>query len=114
MLLFLSVSCIMGTLGQFKNLSSNNSLVIAVLLAGIGQTLIYEVYYYNLRRNPVWIVKVFLLLMPIVATVVSFIVFGNTMVQKQYIGMGVVLLGALGILMEQKKKNEKAAQAVSC
>jgi drug/metabolite transporter (DMT)-like permease len=111
MLLFITASCIMGTVGQISNLATNNGLFIAVLIAGIGQTSIYEVYYYNLRRNPVWIVKVFLLLMPIVAAVISYMVFGNNMVQKQYIGMLIVLLGAFGILLEQKKKNDKAVSA---
>jgi drug/metabolite transporter (DMT)-like permease len=111
MLLFITASCIMGTVGQISKLAANNGLIIAVLIAGIGQTSIYEVYYYNLRRNPVWIVKVFLLLMPVVAAVVSFLVFGNNMVPKQYIGMLIVLLGAFGILLEQKKKNEKAVPA---
>ncbi len=106
MLLFFVTSVFMGTMGQLGLLARNRPLLIAALAAGLGQTLIYIVYYYNLRRYPVWIVKVFLLLMPIVATIVAFLLFGDVMVTGQYIGMAIVLAGAFGILIEQKKKAE--------
>ena len=48
----------------------------------------------------------FLLLMPIVSAIVSFALFDEVMVKSQYIGMIIVLLGAFGILIEQKKKGE--------
>lgn len=104
MILFFVSSLIMGTLGQLKHLAENKSTLIATIIAGLGQTLVYIVYYYNLRRYPVWIVKVFNLLMPIVSAIISFVLFKETMEKNQYIGMVVVLLGALGILIEQKKK----------
>lgn len=106
MLLFIITSLIMGTMGQLRLLTESRPLLFAALAAGLGQTLIYIVYYYNLRRFPVWIVKVFLLLMPIVATLAAFILFGDVMVTGQYIGIAVVLAGAFGILLEQKKKAE--------
>ncbi|MDF2987667.1 MAG: DMT(drug/metabolite transporter) superfamily permease [Eubacterium sp.] len=106
MILFIVTSVIMGTIGQLGLLAVNRPLLIAALAAGLGQTFIYIVYYYNLRRYPVWIVKVFLLLMPIVATIVAFLLFGDVMVTGQYIGMAIVLAGAFGILIEQKKKAE--------
>jgi drug/metabolite transporter (DMT)-like permease len=106
MLLFTVTSIALGTFGQIFELGEHKNTLFAVLLAGVGQTLIYVVYYYNLRRFPVWIVKVFLLLMPIVSTVVSFLLFGQLMSGNQYAGMGVVLLGAFGVLIEQKRKSE--------
>ena len=107
MILFTISAISMGVFGQLKLLTENKSLLIATLFAGLGQTLIYIVYYYNLRRFPVWIVKVFLLLMPIVAAVIAFILFKDVMVTSQYIGIAIVLSGAFGILIEQKKKAEK-------
>ena len=77
-------------------------LSLALSLAGLGQTLIYVVYYYNLRNYPVWLVKTFLLFMPLVSTLITFVLFGEVMVASQYIGMAVVIAGALGILLEQK------------
>lgn len=106
MIMFIISSIAMGVMGQLKLLATNKTLIIAAMAAAIGQTLVYVVYYYNLRRFPVWIVKVFLLLMPIVATIIAFLLFDQSMVRTQYIGMAIVLLGAFGILIEQKKKSE--------
>lgn len=112
MILFLITSICLGTLGQIKTLADNHGTLLAVCLAGIGQTLIYEVYYYDLRRFPVWIVKVFLLLMPIVASFVCFVLFHETMGAMQYVGVAIVLLAGLGLLTEQKRKAEVENQDV--
>lgn len=104
MLLFMAAALITGTFDQLAVLHRSPETLLAIFLAGIGQTLVYVVYYYDLRRFPVWIVKVFLLLMPIVSAMVSFLLFGETMVMNQYLGMLIVLGGAFGILMEQKRK----------
>ncbi len=107
MLLFTGAALIMGAVGQLGRLAQNKGLLIASLAAGLGQTLVYVVYYYDLKRYPVWIVKVFLLLMPIVAATVSYLLFDERMVRNQYIGMVIVLGGAFGILIEQKKKAQR-------
>lgn len=102
LLYFTAASVIMGTLDQFGVVTREPRAALALALAGLGQTLIYVVYYYNLRNYPVWLVKTFLLFMPLVSTVVTFVLFGEVMVAAQYIGMAVVIAGALGILLEQK------------
>ncbi|MFV0528534.1 MAG: DMT family transporter [Lachnospiraceae bacterium] len=107
MLLFLISSFIMGTVGEIRELANDKGSMIAVLCVGVGQTLVYVVYYYNLRRFPVWIVKVALLLMPIVAALVSYVLFGEEMKSYQYIGMLIVLGGAFGVLLEQRNKAQK-------
>lgn len=104
MLLFIVTSMVLGTFSQIFELGNAPETMAALGFAGFGQTLIYVVYYYNLRRNPVWIVKIFLLLMPIVSAVLGFLLFKETMVFNQYMGAIVVLGGALGVLMEQGKK----------
>ncbi len=101
MVLFIITSWTTGEIAQLPNIFENSYLVGALLLSGLGQTLIYIVYYYNLRRFPVWQVKIFLLLMPIVSALLSFALFGDTMSGIQYLGMAVVLLGAMSILVEQ-------------
>lgn len=104
MILFLVSAFFMGTLDQIKSIASDGGLLLAISCAGIGQTLVYVVYYYNLRNHPVWIVKVFLLLMPVVSMLVTFLLFGTTIKVMQCIGIMVVLCGALGILLEQQRK----------
>ena len=104
MILFTITAWVMGTLGELRLFGTNQFITVALLLAGLGQTLIYIVYYRNLRRFPVWLVKVFLLFMPVVSSIVSFLLFGETLVGTQYIGMAIVIMGAFGILMVQRKK----------
>jgi len=104
MVLFLISATFMGTLSQIERVVENKALLIAILCAGVGQTLVYMVYYHNLRNNPVWIVKVCVLLMPVVSMTVSFLLFGTGIKLIQCLGILIVLGGAFGILTEQKRK----------
>lgn len=113
MIFFIAAVIIHNDFSLIGKLSGDWKLVIAALCAGLGQTGIYLVYYYDLRRFPVWIVKVFLLLMPIVSTLVSLVLFGEKMTINQVLGMFVVLAGAFGILILQKKKSEQGEDAMA-
>ncbi len=73
-----------------------------VPLGGLAQTCIYFFYYRNLRRHEVWIVKLWLLLMPVVSCVIGILFLGETMTVQKYIGVGVVLIGAVVILLREK------------
>ena len=79
-----------------------------VLLGGLSQTGIYFFYYRNLRRHEVWIVKLWLLLMPVLSCVVGVVFFNDGMTVWKYIGIGVVLLGAAIILLRSKLHPEQA------
>ena len=107
LLYFLITSVIMRTLPQAAIVFTDRNAALALMLAALGQTLIYVVYYHNLRHYPVWLVKTFLLLMPIVSTIITFLVFHEKMVRLQYLGMGIVIVGALGILLEQNKEKKR-------
>ncbi|MBR2644083.1 MAG: DMT family transporter [Clostridia bacterium] len=73
-----------------------------VLLGGLAQTCIYFFYYRNLRRHEVWIVKLWLLLMPVVSTLIGVFLLNETLTVQKCIGIGVVLLGAVVILLREK------------
>lgn len=107
LLYFLITSVIMRTLPQAAIVFTDRNAALALILAALGQTLIYVVYYHNLRHYPVWLVKTFLLLMPIVSNIITFLVFHEKMVRLQYLGMGIVIVGALGILLEQNKEKKR-------
>ena len=104
MILFIAASLIMGTVSQLKLFGSDRFVTVSLLIAGLGQTLVYIVYYYDLKKYPVWLVKVFLLFMPIVSATISFIFFSEKLTAEQMTGILVVILGAMGILSEQRKK----------
>lgn len=106
MILFLILSGAMGTLGDLSKITTNHRLLFWSILAGIGQTGIYIVYYYDLRRFPVWLVKTFLLLMPVIAGVLVFLLFNDRMKMTEILGAAIVLGGGLGMLLGERKKLE--------
>lgn len=110
LILFSLTNVIVGGFSEISGMKGKGLLIIS--LAGIGQTLIYQVYYYNLRNVPVWIVKIFLLLMPIVSCLLSYVLFHSTMTVTQLIGMAVVLLGAFFIIFVQKDALKAEESAV--
>lgn len=78
-----------------------------VLLGGLAQTGIYFFYYRNLRRHEVWIVKLWLLLMPVLSCIVGVLFLNEEPTVWKLIGIGVVLLGAVIILLREKLHPEK-------
>ena len=105
--LFILAACFTHQILELGEIPGNQGLTLALLLSGLGQTLIYIVYYYDLRRNPVWLVKVILLLMPLVAALLSWLLFGDGMSPVQLIGMAIVLSGALCILMVHSRRQSQ-------
>lgn len=102
MVYFAAASLFMGTADEIVRAFAGWKSISALLLAAVGQTFIYIVYYHNLRNYPVWIVKTFLLLMPPVSACISFVLFQERLSSGQYFGIAVLIAGALGILSEQK------------
>lgn len=80
-------------------------LFFSLAIGGSMQTLVYIFYYYNLRRLPVWIVKIILLMIPVFTSILSFWVLHDTIGWNQWIGMAIVIWGAGGIIIEQKRKS---------
>ena len=104
MISFMITTTIRSTWGQFSLLLQSPSLVTAVFLAGLGQTGIYLVYYYDLRHFPVWLVKTFLLCMPIVASLISFVLFGERLTGEEILGIIIVLGGGFGMLVSEGQR----------
>ena len=78
-------------------------------LGGLAQTCIYFFYYRNLKRHEVWIVKLWLLLMPIVSTLIGILFLHESMTFEKGIGIAIVLLGAVVILLREKLHSRKEA-----
>lgn len=71
-------------------------------LGGLAQTGIYFFYYRNLRRSEVWIVKLWLLLMPVVSCLLGVVFLREALTPWKLAGIAVVLLGAGIILLRSK------------
>ncbi len=78
-----------------------------VILGGLAQSGIYYFYYRNLARYEVWVVKLYLLLMPIVSCFIGVAFLGETLTVWKLLGIFVVLLGAALILMRDRINRPK-------
>jgi drug/metabolite transporter (DMT)-like permease len=84
-------------------LAGFNSL-LALFIAGIFQVLIYIVYYKSMELFPIWIIRIFLLFMPVYVFIVSLFLFNETFSFIQLLGMLLVLIGIFVIIYSQKRK----------
>jgi len=79
-----------------------------VLLGGLAQTGIYFFYYRNLKHYEVWVVKLYLLLMPVVSCFIGVLFLGEELTLKKTLGILVVLLGAAVILLRSRLHREES------
>ncbi len=73
-----------------------------VALGGLAQTGIYFFYYRNLKHFEVWLVKLYLLLMPVLSCFIGVFFLHEELTAKKLLGILVVLAGAAIILMRAK------------
>lgn len=69
-----------------------------VALGGLAQTGIYFFYYRNLKHFEVWLVKLYLLLMPVLSCFIGVFFLNEELTNKKLLGILVVLAGAAVIL----------------
>ena len=77
-----------------------------VALGGLAQTGIYFFYYRNLKHFEVWLVKLYLLLMPVVSCFIGVFFLHEELTVKKLVGILVVLAGAAVILQRSRINRE--------
>ena len=77
-----------------------------VVLGGLGQTGIYFFYYRNLKHFEVWLVKLFLLLMPVLSCFIGVFFLHEELTVMKMLGILVVLSGAVIILQRGRINHE--------
>ena len=77
-----------------------------VALGGLAQTGIYFFYYRNLRHFEVWLVKLYLLLMPVLSCVIGVFFLHEELTVTKLLGILVVLAGAVVILQRGRINHE--------
>ena len=77
-----------------------------IALGGLGQTGIYFFYYRNLKHFEVWLVKLYLLLMPVLSCFIGVFFLGEELTAKKLLGILVVLSGAAVILLRSRIHHE--------
>ena len=96
------VSTLVTCNGMPKLSGHGGSFWLLVLLGGAAQTMIYFFYYRNLKRHEVWLVKLYLLFMPIVSCFIGVLFLGEQLSAAKIAGIAVVLAGAAVILLRDK------------
>lgn len=82
-----------------------------VALGGLAQTGIYFFYYRNLKTHEVWVVKLYLLLMPVVSCFIGVFFLNEQLTAKKLLGILIVLAGAALILLRGRINHEPSAPA---
>ena len=77
-----------------------------VALGGLAQTGIYFFYYRNLKHFEVWLVKLYLLLMPVLSCFIGVFFLHEELTAKKLLGILVVLAGAAVILLRARINHE--------
>ena len=77
-----------------------------VLLGGLAQTGIYFFYYRNLKHFEVWLVKLYLLLMPVLSCFIGVVFLNEQLTVMKMLGILVVLSGAAVILQRGRINHE--------
>ena len=75
-------------------------------LGGLAQTGIYFFYYRNLKHFEVWLVKLYLLLMPVLSCFIGVFFLNEELTVKKLLGILVVLSGAAVILQRGRINHE--------
>ena len=77
-----------------------------IALGGLGQTGIYFFYYRNLKHFEVWLVKLYMLLMPVLSCFIGVFFLGDELTAKKLLGILVVLSGGAVILLRSRIHHE--------
>ncbi len=96
--------CSAGLTGQFQPeaLRFEPKTWALIALGGLAQTGIYFFYYRNLKHFEVWLVKLYLLLMPVVSCFIGIFFLGEQLTAGKLFGILVVLSGAAVILLRAR------------
>ena len=103
--------CSAGLTGQLKApaFPTEARFWLLAALGGLAQTGIYFFYYRNLKHFEVWLVKLYLLLMPVVSCFIGLFFLDEALTAKKLLGILVVLSGAAVILLRAKLHKESKA-----
>ncbi len=101
LLLFSGTASASGAISQ-SSLHLSPAMWALVVLGGLAQTGIYFFYYRNLKHYEVWMVKLYLLLMPVVSCFIGVFFLNESLTAVKILGIVTVLCGAALILLRSR------------
>lgn len=91
------------TCGGLPELSGmDRSFWLVVIAGGGAQALIYFFYYSNLKRSEVWIVKLYLLFMPVLSCIIGVACMDEQLSAEKSLGIIILLAGGAVVLLRDK------------
>lgn len=109
MTLFITTFLATGKMGEVAIAFDTTGILIALVVSGLMQYLLFLSYYKALAELPAWIVKVILLIIPIITLVETFFIYDTVPTTMAIVGCVIVLISAFGIIHEQQVKSRLAA-----
>lgn len=100
LLFFLGASLVTQTLKDLEQVRQP-TLLMALLIGGLGQFFVYVFYYKALATLSVWNVKIILLLIPVITLGYDFVITGSVPTLGKLLGMVIVLLSAVAVIRIQ-------------
>lgn len=82
-----------------------------VAAGGLAQTGVYFFYYRNLKSHEVWIVKLYLLLIPVCSLFIGILFLNEQVTALKAAGIAIILIGAAIILLRDRI-NDKGAEPI--
>ena len=104
MTLFITMFIATGSVGEAAIAFDKKEILIALVVSGLTQYLLFLSYYKALAELPAWIVKVILLLIPIITMILTLFIYGTIPTTTALIGCVIILVSAYGLIKEQQAK----------
>ena len=82
------------------------SAVTATLLGAVMNVALFVFYYKCLRMFSVWLVKIFLLNMPVFSAAAAYLLYGDALSLRQMFGIIIIILGALLTIRSEMTRQE--------
>ena len=110
MIFFLASSFFFGTLKEAPVPLSHPKLAAAAAAGAASQFFVYVFYYKSLKRLPVWIVKVLLLLIPVFTLLTDAVLFGVIPGWYELAGTAIILAGAFRMITAKNRNSRPAGE----
>ncbi len=112
MVLFTVSALISGDCRMLGGASFGAAEIFIIIGGGLAQSLIYVFYYRNLKRHPVWVVKLYMLFVPVISCIVGAAAFNESFSALKGAGIALVLVGAAIIVAREKLAKNKNVSKV--
>lgn len=103
---YLLISLVFGKVGNLYSFVHTKVTIILTLMAIFISAVTFLSYYTALRFLPIWAVRTFLLLVPVVSLLIEIFAFHQRVGTNQIMGMLLICIGIIALSFEQKMRKK--------